>query len=437
MPETANPLVTAVHLATQKLSSTQSVEETLHDVLELCVEASGAYGGTIYIHDPINRKLVFRHVIPEESAATLKDTHLPDDQGVAGEVFQSGKSVVSVFDGKPADGPRAQIEEATSVATQNMVTVALMIPGMDPIGVVQLLNKQEGGFTETDLQVLETVRSVSALAYLNSVLTEQANRAASLMGMGRVAHDIGNLSSALSYDLMYIEPMIRGLDGSQIPKSGIDEYIRNISDALTDLRDSIETIISYSRLISNLSAGQPITAVKKPRRMANVVANAASFLETQARQNAVALRYDIQDNGEDSLFDPLFIMRMVQNLVGNAIRAVRESLPPEWLAEIEPNPDAEVVGEVTVAYRKEGDHHRIEVTDTGPGMSPEIVTRILTGTAVSRWSASQGSGWGTKIVKELAAALGGTIEIDSKVGSGTKFSVVLPYERASDSQEAS
>ncbi len=428
MSERSSELVSAVHLATQKLSSTQSVEETLREVLELCVEASGAYGGTIYIHDPSARKLVFRHVIPKEVADQIQMKRLDDTEGIAGEAFQTRKSIISRFDNEASDGPRAQVEQATSVKVRNMVTVPLMIPGMDPIGLVQLVNKKSGEFVESDLQVLETVCSVSAMAYLNSVLGEQASKAASLMGMGRVAHDIGNLSSALSYDLMYMEPMVKDLANAKTTHETMREYAANIASALDDLRESIETIISYSRLISNISAGQAISASKKPKKVSELVANAVSFLETQARTNHVALRYDIQPSQAASLIDPLFVIRIVQNLTGNAIRAVCEGVPTEWANKMESREGLEVLGEVTVKYRFDEKWHVITVTDTGPGMSEEIVQQIMSGTANSRWAASKGSGWGTKIVRELAGAHGGVIEVRSQLGAGTEFEVKIPLE---------
>ncbi|MFN8139063.1 MAG: GAF domain-containing sensor histidine kinase [Fimbriimonadales bacterium] len=430
MADQANPLVAAVHLATKELSSSQSVEETLMEVLRLCVQASNAFGGTIYIHDPARRKLVFRHVIPQEVAEQIQMKTLDDTEGVAGKAFHERTSIITRHDAEVIGGPQAEVEEATSVRITNMATVPLMIPDMPTIGVVQLVNKKDGEFTETDVQVLETVCSVSALAYLNSVLTEQANRAASLIGMGRVAHDIGNLASALFYDLKFLEPMVSGLAQTDGLSSEAKEYADNLEAAVGDLQDSVDTIVSYSRLISNISAGQTISANMKRKRMGDVVANAASFLETQARSNAVALRYEIEGSGIESVFDPLFVMRIVQNLTGNAIRAVREGVPKEWLPQLGTGEAPAVVGEVAVKYYLKDNEHVIEVSDTGPGMSEETVRQVLTGTAVSRWTASQGSGWGTKIVKELAAAHGGRIEVVSKPGEGTTFRVIMPCEQA-------
>src|SRR5438552_10713499 len=209
MSEREPRLSSAVHVATQKLSSATSVDDTLKEVLQLCVDAAGADGGTIYIHDPAARRLKFRHVLPESIREKLPFSDIADDFGIAGQVFGSCKaSVTSQAKAPMREGngaSRAEIEEATQVFIQNMLTAPLMVAGMEPIGVVQLINKRDVDFDQQDLEVIETVGAVSAMAYINSTLREQASRAASLMGMGKVSHDIGNLASALHSNLLFLE----------------------------------------------------------------------------------------------------------------------------------------------------------------------------------------------------------------------------------------
>lgn len=427
MPDREQRLVSAIHLATQKLSTTASVEETLREVLQLCVSASDAFGGTIYIHDPVRKKLVFRHVVPEEVREKLHMTEIADDSGVAGEVFQTRKPRIG--GASQESTVRTEIEATTGVPTMNMVTAPLMIADMDPIGVVQLVNKQTGEFDQSDLEVLNTLSAVSAMAYLNSKLAEEASRAASLTGMGKVSHDIGNLAGALHANLTYLDATICGMTSGE-PTQALKEYGEAIETAIGDLRESIDVIVGYSRLISNLSAGKEISPEKRPGNMAETVANAAAFLESQARRNQIALRYHIQDLNEKTLFDHQFVHRIVQNLVGNGIKATLEGIPQEWRNRSDD--EEAVLGEVMVSYRVDGDDHVLEVRDTGPGMTTDVVSRILQGTATSRWSASTGSGWGTKIVKELTASHDGSIEIESEPGIGTLFRVRIPRERISN-----
>jgi signal transduction histidine kinase len=60
-------------------------------------------------------------------------------------------------------------------------------------------------------------------------------------------------------------------------------------------------------------------------------------------------------------------------------------------------------------------------------MSREIAERILAGDARSQWDKSSGSGWGTKIVLELAATHNAKVSIDSEPGKGSTFRVAFPH----------
>jgi signal transduction histidine kinase len=70
---------------------------------------------------------------------------------------------------------------------------------------------------------------------------------------------------------------------------------------------------------------------------------------------------------------------------------------------------------------------RIDITDTGPGIKPEERERIFV-PFISR--DNHGTGLGLPIARELAHALGGGLELDSTVGQGSRFTLVLPAAMA-------
>ena len=74
--------------------------------------------------------------------------------------------------------------------------------------------------------------------------------------------------------------------------------------------------------------------------------------------------------------------------------------------------------------------YRTEIEDTGIGMSEEFLTQIFeefTRERSSTESKVNGTGLGMPIVKKLVDLMGGTIEVESKIGKGTKFTVILPH----------
>jgi signal transduction histidine kinase len=106
------------------------------------------------------------------------------------------------------------------------------------------------------------------------------------------------------------------------------------------------------------------------------------------------------------------LKQLLLNLVGNAIKFT---------------PDG---GEISLGLRREGSMARLTVSDTGVGIPPDALARIFdrfyqADPARSRPSES-GAGLGLAIAKWIAEAHGGTIEVQSEVGKGTTFTVVLP-----------
>ncbi len=419
-------LIQAVKLATKKLASTGQFDLLLKEVLQLCVEAVGASGGTIYVHEPATRRLRFQHVLPEDVADRLPTKDIPEDYGVAGQAFQSSKTVIKEFPPKP---DLSDFEQATGVVLKNMIAVPLQMEDETPIGVVQLLNKNEGSFNENDAAVLETVAAVSAMAYINSRLIEEESRSSSLLGMGKVSHDIGNLAASLYANLSFSELAMAGLK-DHLKDTEVDEsvpmYVETLDGMFTDIQKSVDRIVGYSRLISDLSAGRSLRPNKIVAPLAETIQTSAAYLESDGRKNHVALRYEIQEDAPALWHDELYLFRIVQNLVGNAIKAVKETIPDDWRAQVEANDEDVILGEVTVRYFFRDDKHVVEVQDTGPGMPPQTAERILKGTARSQWDKGGGSGWGTKIVLELATTHDAAVEIDSELGVGSTFRVVFP-----------
>lgn len=427
--DTNERLIHAVQLATRKLASSGNFDELLHDVLAISVEAVGAWGGTIYLHDPSAKRLCFKHVLPKESADRLQALDIEDDYGVAGAVFQANKSQISEFENAP--GPsRSRFEEQTGVKVQSMITVPLSMEDEQPIGVVQLINKKSGQFSENDAAVLDTISAVSTMAYLNHRLMDETSRASTMLGMGKVGHDIGNLAASLYANISFSELAMDGLKDHLAEASATDETARMYAESLDgmfdDLKMSVDRIVGYSRLISDLSAGRVLRPSKQLLPLASTIQSSAAYLEAEGRKNSVAIRYEIQHDAPPTLHDELYVFRIVQNLVGNAIKAVKETIADEWLEGVAEDENA-VFGEVVVRYFFHGGCHVIEVQDSGAGMTRRIADRILSGNARSQWDKGTGSGWGTKIVLELASTHSGEVSIDSEPGSGATFRVAIPH----------
>ncbi|RYG62917.1 HAMP domain-containing histidine kinase, partial [bacterium] len=336
--------------------------------------------------------LKFQYVLPSEVEPLLPARDIADDYGAAGAAFQNACTIRREFPLKASDEERNGFERATGIDVRTMLVAALTTKDEMPIGVVQLLNKRSGEFTVQDAAMIETIASVATMAYVNRRLTLDSARASTLLGMGKVSHDIGNLAASLHATIAYSEMALDGLR-MHLAQSALDaqtdQFLLAQKGMFDDLKQSVDRIVGYSRLISDMSAGRGLRPTRKPGPLAPIIARSAAFLESDARSKRIAIRYEMDEAAPHFSYDDLYIFRIVQNLVGNAIKAVAETLTEEIVSASD---EEAVHGTVTVRYAYRPKDHLLEVNDTGPGMSTETISRILSGDAGSQWSRASGSG---------------------------------------------
>jgi signal transduction histidine kinase len=110
------------------------------------------------------------------------------------------------------------------------------------------------------------------------------------------------------------------------------------------------------------------------------------------------------------LSDPARLELILKNLLGNAIQFRRRDIVPTVKIDVHVNSDLTLV-----------------VTDNGVGIAPALHYRVFDMFFRGN-EMSSGSGMGLYIVKEVVAALGGTISLASSVGSGSEFTVRVPLK---------
>jgi len=105
--------------------------------------------------------------------------------------------------------------------------------------------------------------------------------------------------------------------------------------------------------------------------------------------------------------DPEKLEKIVRNLLSNSIKFTRE-------------------GGIKIDYGRQGETFFVEIKDTGRGISEDHLPFIWDRFYRAEKSETTGLGLGLAIVKELVDALGGRIEVQSKLKEGSTFRVYLP-----------
>jgi two-component system, NtrC family, sensor kinase len=106
---------------------------------------------------------------------------------------------------------------------------------------------------------------------------------------------------------------------------------------------------------------------------------------------------------------PSQLNQVFLNLINNAAQAIESG-----------------AGEITLITRMEGaDHVAVEIADNGKGIPPEIMSKIFDPFFTTK-AVGKGTGLGLSISYKIIEQHGGSIRVDSNVGQGTRFTIVLP-----------
>lgn len=185
-----------------------------------------------------------------------------------------------------------------------------------------------------------------------------------------------------------------------------DAAVRATLDKTHNALLSVEGILDALLNISKLESGKAAVSVG-PVRMDRLLAQLSDEFGALARAKGLGLVVRPCNIVVQS--DPSYLRRILQNLIGNAIRYTDR-------------------GRVLVGARRRGGMLRLEVWDTGPGIPEEEQDNIFKEfhRLNARASASEGMGLGLAIVERACALLGHPLGLTSRMGRGTCFMVQVP-----------
>jgi len=183
------------------------------------------------------------------------------------------------------------------------------------------------------------------------------------------------------------------------------EFLESSRVQLERLDWLAQNLLDLSKLESGLLALD-----LRPDDLRTTVESAVEQAEASARRRTVELSLELPESPLRIRHDPQRIGQVVGNLVGNALKFTPRG------------------GHVRVALRPHRDGALLEVADTGVGIDaaelPHIFERFYRGSSANEARGS-GSGLGLAIVKSIVDMHAGRINVESRVGHGSTFSVIL------------
>jgi heavy metal sensor kinase len=227
----------------------------------------------------------------------------------------------------------------------------------------------------------------------------------------RLEHSVGEMrqfSAALAHELRTPLAALRGEIELTLRSAATEDQRRGLASQIEEL-DKLKRLIDHLLTLARAEAGQiPLTFA--PVNVGDLAASLVEQLEPVAQARTIDLRCEragtvIVDG------DAGWLQRLLLNLLDNAMKFTREG------------------GRVVLRVSQEGSKARIDIRDTGIGMSAEeadhAFERFYQADA-SRSAPHEGVGLGLSLVKWIVDRHHGTIAVDSRLGEGSTFTVTLP-----------
>ncbi len=208
---------------------------------------------------------------------------------------------------------------------------------------------------------------------------------------------LADVAHELKTPLAVIRGQAEGIADGVYPASA--ESVQPILDATRTLEMLIEDLRTLA-----LSEAGALTLNREPVDLAILVHEVLSAQPA----GGVEVRADLPADLPHPTADPVRLRAVLNNLVANAIRHTPSG------------------GAVTMAARRQGQGHGVEVTvtDTGEGIAPELLPKVFD--RFVRGPHSTGTGLGLAIARDIVEAHGGVIAAESQPGKGTTIRFTIP-----------
>jgi PAS domain S-box-containing protein len=258
------------------------------------------------------------------------------------------------------------------------------------------------------LSVFTDLSALHATEAERSELEAQLRRAQKLESLGTlaggIAHDFNNILAIVSASAEL------GLDALEQGEP-VEEDLREIQTAVRRARDLVRQILAFSS-----RAEEELRPVRFPPLIDETLK-----LLRQALPSSVEIRAKLQRDVPPVLGTPSYLQQVLLNLCTNAAHAMRD-IPGRLDVELFVDTDG---AQALAAAGSDGATVVLRVGDTGTGMPPEVLERVFEPYFTTK-PKGEGTGLGLAVVHGIVRTLGGVIDVESKSGTGTTFTVRFP-----------
>jgi len=371
------------------LASTLDLDILLSRIVHAAAEISGSEAASILLYDDTSRQLYFQ-VSTNMDESMRRGLIVPLDGSIAGWIVNNRKPVRIT---NAHDDPRffSNIEETTGFSTESLLGIPLVTKNKI-VGVLEALNKNKGKFSDADESMLLVLGAQAAVAIENARLFQQSDL------ISEFVHELRTpLASLSTATYLLLRP--------EMSQEQRDQIIHNIHSETMRLNALASSFLDLARLESGR-----VQFRKTVFSVADLIYECKDVMASKATDDNIQIRVESPEGLPLLEADRDKIKQVLLNLLSNAIKYNR------------PN------GTVMLRAEALEDEMVLYIQDTGVGIPDESVPHLFEKFFRVREHEARvaGTGLGLSICKQIIHGHGGRVEVKSKIGVGTVFSVFLP-----------
>ncbi len=381
------------------IHSVRDLKKLLLLIVRVTSKMLNSEGCSVILVDKETEDMVIKTIIGPKSPE-LASFHLSKGEGIAGNCIKNEAAII-VNDVTKDSRFSKRADKFSGFLTRSILCLPLMVED-ECIGALEIVNKLgDDGFNEEDIFLGEAISNQIAVAIQNVQLTEAAIKAERLAAIGEavtgVAHCVKNMLGGLTGGFDVIAIQVENEFG-KVPEKGFSIVKRS----LENLKNLVQDMLTYSK---DRKPEYKLSDINE------IVTSIAELMQSKASDQKSLLSTNIDNTLKKIEVDPVGIYRCVLNLVSNALDACSKE-----------------GGDIDIATSFTNKKNiLIEVKDQGIGMDEE--TRQLIFKPFFSKKGAKGTGLGLAVTNKIIQEHKGTIEIDSQLGKGSTFRIILPIEK--------
>lgn len=288
------------------------------------------------------------------------------------KVFETGKLHKAIFSGRRSDGTERTIEIHASPLT---------------------------GADEAVTQVVEVRRDISERRQMEATLAHSERLASLGLLASGISHEVNNPLGAIATSVEGLRRKLCRAGNVSLPGgSSVEETLQRIGCEVQRARSITDRLLKVAR-----PPGGTRSLVDVNRALSDTLA----MLSYDIKRAGIETRTELASGLPPLCDDESRLGQILMNLILNALQAMNGG------------------GILRVATSCSQGYVQIEVEDTGEGIPPEMVNRIYEPFFTTK-PAGKGTGLGLFITHRMVTEVGGTIDVCSRPGEGSVFTVRLP-----------